>query len=278
VLLVGADTYDYLGHGGSGSISFVPTLYTETGPVVRQAPADALFGDLDRDGVPELPVGRFPVRTAVEAALLVAKTLAYPSAGHAGSALLVADGAELGADFAAISDATFDLLPASFTVERAYVDQLGAAGARAALLVALDQGVAFAQYTGHSAPDFWSFSALFTRDDAESLANAGRPSVVAQWGCWNTFFVSPEAATLADRLLVAGDRGAVAVLGPAALASSDSHRQMSALVARELFEHGLALGPALTAARRELAVSRPWMIDVVRGVNLLGDPALRLAR
>jgi len=52
---------------------------------------------------------------------------------------------------------------------------------------------------------------------------------------------------------------------------------MSELVARELLENGLALGPALTAARRELAASRPWMIDVVRGVNLLGDPALRIA-
>jgi hypothetical protein len=277
VLLVGGDTYDYLGHGGSGSLSFVPTLYAQTGPIVRRAPTDALYGDLDLDGVPELAVGRFPVHTAAETALLVAKTLAYPSAGHAGSALLVADGAEVGADFAATSEATFALLPTSWSVVRAYVDDLGVAGARAALLSSLDQGVAFAQYAGHSAPDYWSFQTLFTREDAQALANAGRPSVVAQWGCWNTFFVTPEAATLADRLLLAGDRGAVAVLGPAALAASASHRQMSELVARELLENGLALGPALTAARRELAASRPWMIDVVRGVNLLGDPALRIA-
>jgi hypothetical protein len=277
VLLVGGDTYDYLGYGASGSLSFVPTLYAETGPIVRRAPADALYGDLDLDGVPELAVGRFPVRTAAETAQLVAKTLAYPSAGHAGSALLVADGAEVGADFTATSEATFELLPTSWSVVRAYVDQLGVAGARSALLATLDQGVAYAQYTGHSAPDYWSFQSLFTRDDAAALANAGRPSVVAQWGCWNTFFVTPGASTLADRLLLAGDRGAAAVLGPAALAASASHRQMSGLVVRELLDHGLALGPALTAARRELAASRPWMIDVVRGVNLLGDPALRVA-
>ncbi|KAB2954908.1 MAG: hypothetical protein F9K18_13895, partial [Thermoanaerobaculia bacterium] len=235
VLLVGADTYDYLGFGGTGSISFVPTLYAELGPIVRSAPADALFGDLDRDGVPELPVGRFPVRTAAEAALMVGKTLAYPTAGHAGTALLAADGRDFGADFSAISDATFALLPGDWTIERDYVDTLGVAGARAALLAGLDRGVAYVQYVGHSAPDYWSFSGLFTREDAQALANSGRPSVFAQWGCWNTFFVAPDAATLADRLLTGGDRGAVAVLGPAALAASDSHRQMSELLTRALF-------------------------------------------
>ena len=276
VLLVGADTYDYLDDTGLGSISFVPTLYAETGPIVRRTPADALYGDLDGDQVPDLAVGRFPVRTAADLAALVAKTLAYPTAGHSGRLVAAADAADLGADFGALSDAALAAMPADWTLTRAYIDGSGVAGARTALIDALDQGVAWAQYFGHSSSDLWSFSGLFTRADADALTNAGRPAVFAQWGCWNTFFVTPEATTLTDRLLVGGDRGAVAVMGPAALATSDSSRELSLALSRQLFEQGLPLGPAVVAAQRQIAAERPWMIDVVRGFNLLGDPALRL--
>ncbi|HSD78563.1 MAG TPA: C25 family cysteine peptidase, partial [Solirubrobacteraceae bacterium] len=276
VLLVGADTYDYLDFTGAGSISFVPTLYAETGPIVRRTPADAMYGDLDGDDVPDLAVGRLPVRTSAELAALVAKTLAYPAAGHFGRLVAAADAADLGTDFNDLSEASLAAMPPDWAVTRAYIDRDGVAAARSALIGALDQGVAWAQYVGHSSSEVWSFSGLLTRADADALTNAGRPAVFAQWGCWNTFFVTPEGATLTDRLLLAGDRGAAAVMGPAALASADSSREMSRLIASGLFERGLPLGAAVLAARRQIAVERPWMIDVVRGFNLLGDPALRL--
>ena len=40
-------------------------------------PTDALYGDLDGDGLPDVPVGRLPVRTASQAAAIVGKILAY---------------------------------------------------------------------------------------------------------------------------------------------------------------------------------------------------------
>lgn len=277
VLLVGADTYDYFDRTGAGSISFVPTVYDSVGPIVRQAPVDSLYGDLDDDGVPELAVGRFPVRNSAELAAMVAKTLAYPTAGHAGRAVVAADRGEVSNDFAQISEQTLESLPAGWQIERAYIDELGVDDAHARLVGALETGVAFAQYTGHSSSDLWSFAGLFDRDDAAALANAGRPAVVSQLGCWNAFHVTPSATTLAEALLTAGDRGAAAVLGPSALSSTISNLWLARALNRELFEQGLALGPALVAAKREVAETRPWMHDVVRGFTLLGDPALRPA-
>lgn len=274
VLLVGADTYDYLDRTGAGSISFVPTLYDAVGPIVRLAPVDSLYGDLDGDGVPEVAVGRFPVRTSAELAAMVGKTLAYPAAGHAGRAVVAADRGEISNDFAQVSEQTLESLPENWQVERAYLDELGVDGARALLRGALDEGVAFAQYTGHSSSDVWSFAGLFDRDDAAALANAGRPAVVSQLGCWNAFYVTPSAATLAEALLTGGDRGAAALVGPSALSSTISNLWLARALNRELFAHGLPLGPALVAARREVAATRPWMHDVVRGFTLLGDPAL----
>jgi hypothetical protein len=40
---------------------------------------DSAFGDLDRDGVPDIPVGRIPARTPAEAAAVVKKILAWES-------------------------------------------------------------------------------------------------------------------------------------------------------------------------------------------------------
>lgn len=277
VLLVGADTYDYFDRTGAGSISFVPTLYDSIGPIVRLAPVDSLYGDLDDDRVPELAIGRFPVRNSAELAAMVAKTLAYPTAGHAGRAVVAADRGEVSNDFVQVSEQTLESLPGGWQVERAYVDELGIDGAHDLLVGALEAGVAFAQYTGHSSSDLWSFAGLFDRDDAAALTNAGRPAVVSQLGCWNAFYVTPSATTLAEALLTSGDRGAAAVLGPSALSSTISNLWLARALNRELFEQGLALGPALVAAKREVAQTRPWMHDVVRGFTLLGDPALRPA-
>lgn len=45
----------------------------------QDIPSDALWGDLDGDGLPDVPVGRLPVRTAAQAAALVAKIISYES-------------------------------------------------------------------------------------------------------------------------------------------------------------------------------------------------------
>jgi hypothetical protein len=277
VLLVGADSYDYLDHGGTGSFSFLPTIYAETGPIVKRAPADALYGDVDGDGVPDLPVGRFPVHDDAELDALVHKTLAYPAAAAAGRAVFAADSADTGADFRAAAEEAAGELGDGWQIQRAYLDDVDLASARSILLGALDDGVAYAQFSGHSSPDVWTFDGLFGRSDAAALANQGRPAVVVPLGCWNAFYVTPSAQTLADSLLTAGEQGAAAVAGPSALADADADRAMGRLLAREFVAGGARLGDAILSARRTVAAERPWMKDVVRAFNLLGDPALRVA-
>jgi hypothetical protein len=160
-------------------------------------------------------------------------------------------------------------------VSRVYLDQQSIADARTALISGINDGVAYTQYLGHSGTSLWSFANLFTAADAASLNNPGRPTVVGQWGCWNTFYVTPDASSMADRLLLEGDRGAAAVFGSSALASVDSSQLMSRLMAEALFD-GATIGDALISAKSQMAASSPWMIDLIRSFNLLGDPALRI--
>ena len=46
-----------------------------------------MYADADNDGVPDLAIGRFPVRTTAELDTLVAKTLAYAAKSYGRTAV-----------------------------------------------------------------------------------------------------------------------------------------------------------------------------------------------
>ncbi|MCB0246622.1 MAG: hypothetical protein KDI12_24645, partial [Anaerolineae bacterium] len=275
VLLVGGDSYDYRHYLGQNSISFIPSLYAATDPVlVKFAPVDPLYADLDGDRVPDLPIGRFPVRTAAELNTLVAKTLAYATKDYGQTAVFAADKQDGPLSFEADSDALIDQLPPGWAVERAYLDDLGVSAARASLLAKINQGVALTGFFGHSGMTHWSFENLFTTADARALTNTDRPTVVTQWGCWNTYHVQPDYNTLGHTLLLSGDRGAAAVLGAATLTRASSDRALGQLVTPRLAQPGVSIGVAVQDAKATLATTQPDMADVLLGWTLLGDPAL----
>ncbi|MCB1035496.1 MAG: hypothetical protein KDD47_16860, partial [Acidobacteria bacterium] len=273
VLLVGGDTYDPFDNLGVGSRSFLPTPYAQTDDLIRFSPADPLFGDLDGDGVPEIPVGRFPVRTGAELDLLVGKTLAFPSTPA--SALFAADEDPAEA-FSGLSESLAAQVPADWPLTTAYVDDLGVPDARTALLDAFDAGPALVSFVGHSGPTVWSFQGLFSSSDADSLANFQTPSLVVQWGCWNSYHVAPAYDTLAHRLLLAGSQGAAAVLGSATLSRTSSDMLIGPAVTGRLFTPGKTVGEAMIEAKREIAAQGGDLRDVILGWTLLGDPALVL--
>lgn len=271
VLLVGGDTYDYFDRLGLGSMSFVPTPYAATDALIRFAPVDPRYGDLDGDGVPELAVGRLPARTPEELDTMIDKILAF--AGQAPTALFVADDGEGGT----FRETSLDLearLGDTWSTDRILLDDLAVAPARAALASALDGGPRLVHFFGHSGPTVWTFDGLFRAADADRLENAGAPSLIVQWGCWNSYHVSPRFDTLAHRFLVGGPGGAAAVLGAATLTRSASDRALAPLVLERLAIPGTTLGEAITAAKRALARNQADLRDVTLGWTLLGDPGM----
>lgn len=276
VLLVGGDTYDYKDYLGLGTLSFIPSIYAEAGGL-RFVPADPLYGDVDRDWIPDLAVGRLPVRTSAELAAVVAKTLAYDAKSYGRTLLAASDGYD-GFERISFSQISHQLLDglgaAGWSIEHADIDELGVPVARARVMSSLNNGVAFAQYFGHSSYNVWSFSILFASPHAMQLTNAGRPAVVAQWGCWNTYYVHPTVNTLGHALMVAGDKGAAAVLGATALTDSESDIELGERYLPRIVQPGATIGDALLAAKQDLAQQHPDMRDVIVGWTILGDPAL----
>ena len=278
VLLVGGDSSDTRDYLGLGSISFLPTLYAATDELIRFAPVDPLYGDVDGDGIPEIPVGRFPVRTPEEAENLVAKTLAYETIGYSRTAVLAADGFDsaAGFSFSGVSEDLAARLPAGWQIERAYMQELGVSAAKDALVGAIEGGRALTSYVGHSGPTVWSFSGLLTAAEAAALDNPGRPTVVTQWGCWTTYHVSPQWETMGHRFLTPAGRGAAAVLGSTTLTTANGERALGERIFHYLGQPGMTLGRAIVSAKENLAAEGDPadFREVLLGWTLLGDPTL----
>jgi subtilisin-like proprotein convertase family protein len=272
VLLVGAESYDPYDHLHLGSISFVPTLYTKINQFVNFAPSDDLIADRSGDQMPDLAIGRLPVRTPSELDAVVAKLWAWQERQAGKQALLVGGRSTEGRE---LSDTVVDYaasLP-SWSLAAAKVDDLGTQTVRDQALAALDAGTPLISYVGHSSYGQWDTTPVLRWQDVAGLNNVELPSLVTQWGCWNAYFASPEVETLSNHLLLTPEVGAAGVVGSTTLTSTASHRRLGALFLQRVGKGDRTIGDALINAKRELGIGG---IDAVLGEVLLGDPATPL--
>lgn len=279
VLLVGGDTYDYHDYLGTGSVSFLPSPYVATSEWVSYAPADASYADVDADGVPDIAIGRLPARTVSDAVAMVDKILDYETRSYPRTGVFAADTYDQDASqsFTAIADSYIRDLPAGWNAQRAYLDRMSVDQARSRLVAGINAGVALTVFVGHSGPASWTFLDLFDATDAANLTNIGRPTVVTQYGCWNTYYASPVYQHLAPALM-AGDTGAAAVLGATALTDDANENLFGSVLMPRLVEPGMTMGEAILTSKQDLGAKAPEAIDILLGWNLLGDPGLVLER
>ncbi len=282
VLLVGGDTYDYHNILGANSISHLPTLYAATDDLIQYAPVDAKYADIDGDDVPDLALGRLPVRNDQDLESLVDKILDYENRDYDGTALFAADGFDSAQNYSFEQDAEsmIQLLPEAWQQNigesrKAFIDVDGLGQARQKIIHAINDGVSLTNFVGHSGPNDWSFSRLFSNHNASALLNAQRPTIVSQWGCWNTYFVSPTENTLAHAFMLNRQGGAAAVLGASTLTQANSERALASEFLSRFTAQDLTLGEAVLLGKQALATQHPEMRDVILGWNILGDPALK---
>ncbi len=276
VLLVGGDSYDYHDNLGLGTVSFLPTLYAQTDDLVYFAPVDAKYTDVDGDNVPDLAIGRFPVRTAAELTTMVNQTLTYGQITYPQTAVFAADkfDASTQYSFKADSDTVIDQHLSDWDVATAYIDDLGVQGAKDMIIDSINNGVALTSFFGHSDLSIWTFDGLLNGADVDALTNVGLPTVVTQWGCWNTYYVSPYEDTLGHRFMLNSDRGAASVLGASTLTEAAAERVLAMEVFERLLTQGTTMGEAILQAKQAYAQTYPDQLDVILGWTQLGDPAL----
>lgn len=274
VLLVGGDTYDYQNVLGINSVSFIPTNYRRTSDIIAFAPSDAVYADTDSNGVPNIAIGRWPVRTNAELNAILGKTLNYQNTHKA---LFISDRSLNGVSYASQTAPLANLLGQNWITNQLSLDSYAsgqAATARADIVSQLEGGASLLSYYGHSAPASWSREGLITA----SLVSGGlfntvnQPFATVQLGCWGTYFVEPTSTTVAHQMLLM-PKGAAAVLGATSLTESNSDISLANHLLPRL--SSTDLGDALVQAQQAVANELPQAADVILGGTLLGDPALR---
>lgn len=251
VQLVGTDCYDRLNRVSS-CLSFIPLPTAPVG-VIRYSPSQNRLVDLDGDGVGDVAVGQFSVRSEAELATIVAKGASWQDSGLAAarSALLIAEEPDGRHDFAGQIGRLSDRLGWSDTDVLDMSGHPAIATARNALKSSLASGRALTVFSGHSSPTVWAFRGLLTAGSVATLGNGGLPTLVVPLACETTYDVSPNANVLGHQLLYGGDRGALAISGAVALSSLSDNERMAEHVLDGLAA-GLTLGEAVQAGREAL--------------------------
>lgn len=269
----------------------IPPYLAWVDPWQGEVPADALYGDLDGDMVPEVAVGRLAVNTLAEAETVVDKIVAYDqtmrSAAWQRRAVFVSDNPDSSGDFPTVSDEIIaGYTPSDLSVERVYLPGNAVtpatpgeiAATRAALIQALQTGAWMVQYTGHGAPERWTHESIWRNTDASGLTNGSMTPLVMTFNCLDGYFAhtDPTLNSIAEMMQRHAGGGSIAAISPSGLGLTSDQQNFRKILMDVLFKDGVReMGRALTVAKRQYAqVFGPRYL--VQTMGLFGDPALRL--
>ena len=241
------------------------------------------------DILPDMHIGRLPCRTPAEAANMVAKIIAYEqedsAPGWTWRSLFVADNADAAGDFADLSDTLIDQsFPTSNEAHRVYLGltHADAGAARTAILSTIDRGCLLVNYFGHATHARWAQENLLDIPAIGSLGNGDRLPVMVPMTNLEGYFVHPspiasDFSCLAESIVRAPGRGAVASWSPAGLAVAAGHDTLVEGLFDAVFAGGMhQLGPATTQAKIHLFGAGSGHLDLIETYTLFGDPALAL--
>jgi len=244
----------------------------------------------------DIAVGRYPVRTAAEAEVLVDKTIAYANNENAGGwqnvAMFMGDD---GDENQHMSDADnvaslVETLQPAIRVKRvmwdAYTMDATSTGitypdATAAIKTQQQEGALIMDYSGHGSEVQLSHEKVLQLADFEGFTNKNLPLWITA-SCDIAPF-DGQTDNIGETAMLNANGGAVAFIGTTRTVYVDRNRRINRAILRALFtqEDGsyVALGEALRLAKNSLISGGADGTD--RTINklqyvLLGDPALRL--
>jgi len=266
-VLAGTGTVDY--RGIEVEPGPLPPMMTSTPDGLFAS--DSLFVDRNGDRLPDAAIGRIPVSTPAELSAYVAKldTNDRIDASHS-PMIFSADASDQGANFrrdSVLAEAPLESLPAT----RIYLDDIGGAAARTALITAWHTGSSLMSWNGHGGLDQLSNAAVLSSFDAPDLYSTGRLPLVVAMTCTINRFENGFVDPLGTALTKENGAGAVAVWSASGLSlhsqASDIQRTFMRLASQAT---GVRVGDLMVKALAAHAN------DTSSIYLLLGDPAIRV--
>jgi hypothetical protein len=277
VVLLGDGTYDFKDYLGTGVQNQVPPLIVRTS-YLWTASDQALAAVHGDDLLPDVAIGRLPAQSADEARRLVAKILAFESlpGRERAPVVLVTDDADEAGNFDRHADELVETVLADEVTRTIRLSEVGAAGVRSEVTAAFDDGASLVSYIGHGGIHLWAAENAFNASDVAALAPQARQPLLLTMNCLNGFFHFPFFDSLAEAMVKADDRGAIAALSPTGLSLDAEAHEYHRVLLEEIFNGGHErLGDALLRAQERFADSGT-LPELVGIYQLFGDPALRI--
>ena len=270
VMLVGDASFDAKNYLGFGWNDLVPTSLIDT--QLMETASDDWLADFNGDGLAEMAVGRLPVRSPREAAVVVAKIVRYDQSSRSEGVLLVADERLNGADFETTNAELRGLIPGDQRVEEINRGGLDPATAKSRLLDAINRGQRVINYNGHGNSDGWRGN-LLNAEDVSQLSNGDNLTLFVMMTCLNGYFHDAQFNSLAEALLGAEKGGAVALWASSAMTKPGDQGVMDIEMFRRLFDPDtpLTLGEISLRAKKK-GLNKDARLSWV----LFGDPTTRL--
>ena len=285
-LLVGDGSYVRRPTAEGDTLDFVPVFMRQT-VKFGAAASDHWYSLISgEDEIPDVCVGRLPVRTNEELDIVINKIIQYetepPSGAWRNRMLFIGGNGYVFRDQSEGLIAT--IVPARFDAARLYSLKLGDVdpcfGGTADLLDQFDEGCAVMTFRGHGGGAIWADNSLFRKEDVERIYSRGRLPLVVSLTCFTCSFESPrERASLGEELLLAEEKGAVAMIGASGVGWvwNDYYlfkEMLKLLVTKESKTVGEFMAEGKISYMNNY--SDVQVFSNVNQYHLIGDPATRL--
>jgi hypothetical protein len=274
VLLLGDATYDFKDYLGTGVKNQVPPFLVKTSYLWTASDPGyaAVHGE---DALPDLSIGRLPAKSVEEARVMVEKILAYEQTGSLSQGPVVlwrTTRMGLGISRGMRRDRGCSGVGIAEDLPQA----AGYGSHREAIENAFDEGASLLSYLGHGGIQLWANENVFNGSQVSSLQRQSEQPFVLTLNCLNGYFHFPYFNSLAEELVKADGKGAIAAFSPSGLSLNEPAQIFHKALLQELLsgKHE-RLGDAVLAAQASYAASGlfPELLSIY---HLLGDPALKV--
>lgn len=277
VLLIGDASFDSRNYLGGGYWNMVPspiinTIFTETA-------SDDFLTDFNSDGLSEIAIGRISARTSLRVQTAFEKMTRWEqslSQPLDRGALFAYDNPD-GYDFEAMSHRLRERLPTSMPAT--FVGR-GEVNSQANLVTAMNTGPYIVNYAGHGSTGAWAATSFFSvfnvtcsNGATHCVNNVNNESIYTMLTCLNGFFHGASSDSLAESLLFAEDKGAVAAWASTGLTTADVQEIMGQRFFQKIGEGTL---PRMGDLIKDAKTVIPGGTDVRLSWALLGDPMLKV--
>lgn len=290
VVLVGDGNYDFKNYMGTGEPNYIPPYLADVDPWIGETASDNRYVTVSGgDSLPDLYIGRLPVKTRAEAEALVSKIIHYeqnPASGEWNRRVLFpTDNPDSAGNFYGYADTIANgYVPVPYTASKIYYGQTHTTTAqtRAAIQGALNAGQLIVNYVGHGYVQNWAAESLLTLSDIAALTNTGRLPLMVTMACWEGYFIHPSApgqdkSALSESMVRAPTTGAIADWAATGLGYARGHDYLNRGLYQAIFaDDQTRLGAATTAAKLYLYNNSILFEDLLDTYVLLGDPAQQL--